>query len=393
MSTKSYSGSESEAENEEIDWVEFIINNKYIVLNKIGKGSYCTVWAAYNMELKKIFALKIYNEEDTEDAQNEIQVLNKIKKLNLSNVILYNDSFNYEYGDDTYIMQVIDLCGYSLNYIIKLFKETFIYDSVLYEKYINFVYESYFKLNILLNNLHKNGYCHTDIKPENILIDIPVIENHIYLDRIKKIHNDLISNKKNKNINKTLQIECKKLINSFQITDSDVKNYLKEFNYSIKLSDFGTALIVGDNTIYKKHTQYYKSPKILLKYPLDYTYDYWSMACTLYELMTMDILFDPYDSELEDKYGDNDDRNLMYLITSTLGIPDKNILLNSKESDIYFDSSYTVSRGYIDINFNNFIEKLLNNFNKLNDNVIKNKYYELINFIVNHLSYEYLYKL
>jgi serine/threonine protein kinase len=120
MSTKSYSGSESEAENEEIDWAEFIINNKYIVLNKIGKGSYCTVWAAYNMELKKIFALKIYNEEDTEDAQNEIQVLNKIKKLNLSNVILYNDSFNYEYGDDTYIMQVIDLCGYSLNYIIAI---------------------------------------------------------------------------------------------------------------------------------------------------------------------------------------------------------------------------------------------------------------------------------
>jgi hypothetical protein len=37
-----------------------------------------------------------------------------------------------------------------------------------------------------------------------------------------------------------------------------------EFDYSICLSDFGTALKMGDKTIYKKHTQYYKSPKILL---------------------------------------------------------------------------------------------------------------------------------
>jgi hypothetical protein len=61
MSTKLYSNSnsesesesDSEVENEEIDWSEFIINNKYIILNKIGKGSYCTVWATYNIDLKK----------------------------------------------------------------------------------------------------------------------------------------------------------------------------------------------------------------------------------------------------------------------------------------------------------------------------------------------------
>lgn len=395
--SQSESESENESENEEIDWGEFIINNRYIVLNKIGKGSYCTVWATYDINLKKIFALKIYNEEDTDDAQNEIQVLNKIKCFNLSNVILYNEYFKYEYGDDEYVMQIIDLCGYSLNYIIKLFRNKYEFNTTEFDrdKYVNFIYESYLKLNNLLNNLHKNGYCHTDIKPENILIDIPVLENNIYLNKITTIHNDLIScNKKKKitNLIKTLQIECKKIINSFKITESDIIDYLKEFNFSIKLSDFGTALIIGDETIYKKHTQYYKSPKILLKYPLDYTYDYWSLACTLYELLTMEILFDPYESDLEDKYGENDDRNLMYLITSTLGIPDKNILLNSKESDIYFDTEYQVSRGYIDIKHNNFIEKLLTKMGMINNELTKNKYYELINFIVTYLSYEYLYK-
>lgn len=381
-------------ESEELDWSEFIIKDRYIVLNKIGKGSYCSVWLVYDINIKKIFALKIYNEEDIEDAQNEIEVLNKIKEFNLPDVILFNESFNYDYGDDIYVMQIIDLCGYSLNFIIKLFKQDLLSDNVLYDKYVNFIHNTYLKLNNLLNNLHKYEYCHTDIKPENILIDIPVLENNLYIERIKKIHNDLILNKKkNKktNLTKTLHFECKKFIESLQIADSDIKNYLKEFNYSIKLSDFGTALKIGDDTIYKKHTQYYKSPKILLKYPLDYTYDYWSIGCTLYELLTMEILFDPYNSDLVDNYGDNDDKNLMYLIVCTLGVPNKTILLKSKESDIYFDSTYTLPRGYIHIKFNNFIDKLLLKMNNIDNEITKNKYNDLISLIVKYLSYDHLY--
>jgi len=389
----SSSDNSSDNESEDLDWSQFMIKDRYIVLNKIGKGSYCTVWSVYDINLKKILALKIYNEEDIDDAQNEIEVLNKIKEFNLPNVILFNESFNYNFGNDKYIMQTMDLCGYSLNYIIKLFKQDLTSDNFPYDKYVNFIYESYLKLDILINNLHRYEYCHTDIKPDNILIDIPILENNICLHKIKEFHNNLILNKNKKNLNKILHNECKKIMSLLQITDHDIKNYLKDFNYSIKLSDFGTALKIGDgyDVIYKKHTQYYKSPKILLKHPLDYTYDYWSIGCTLYELLTMEILFDPYDSDLEDKYGDNDDRNLMYLIISALGIPDKNILLTSKESDIYFDSTYTIPRGFYDIKFNNFIEKLSLKINMFHNQSTKNNYIYLLELIVKYLSYDYLY--
>lgn len=398
MSSK-YSSNNSSISNssddEDIDWTEFIINDKYIVLNKIGKGSYCTVWSVYDISLQKLFALKIYNEEDTEDAKNEIEVLKVISSFNLSDVVLYNDSFTFDYGDDVYVMQIIELCGYSLNYIIKLFKVNLNLNSQLYEKYVNFIYNSYLKLINILQILHMNGYCHTDIKPENILIDLPVLENKLYLNKIKETHINLIAkNKKSKikNFNKVLHEECKKIIKSIEINDIDIIEYLKNFDFSIKLSDFGTALKIGDSTIYKKHTQYYKSPKILLKYDLDYTYDFWSLSCTIYELLCCDILFDPYNSELEERYGDNDDKNLMYLIVSALGVPDKKILYNSKNSDIYFDSTYTISRGYIDIKFNNFIDKLLERYNIVEPEDIKQKFINLINFIVEHLNYSYLFK-
>ncbi len=378
-------------ESVEINWTEYIINNRYIILNKIGKGSYCTVWTTYDINLKKIFALKIYNEDDMEDAENEIKVLDIIKSFNLENVILYNNSFNYELGDDVYIMQVINLCGYSLNFILKLFKDDFLINSDLYNKYVNFIYDSYIKVHNLLHNLHEHGYAHTDIKPENILIDIPVLENKLYLDKILNIHSNLEKKGKNKNLIKLLHNECKTIVDSNKIDENDIKMYLKEFNYSIKVSDFGTSLKMGDETIYKKHTQYYKSPKILLKFPLDNTYDYWSLSCTLYELLICDILFNPYDSDLEDKYGENDDRNLMYLIISNLGIPDKKILNESSVSDIYFNSLYNGPRGYLELKYIDFIGNLINKSNLITLESVRLKYIELVNIITNYLSYSYLF--
>ncbi len=378
-------------ESVEINWTEYIINNRYIILNKIGKGSYCTVWTTYDINSKKIFALKIYNEDDMEDAENEIKVLDIIKSFNLENVILYNNSFNYELGDDVYIMQVINLCGYSLNFILKLFKDDFLINSDLYNKYVNFIYDSYIKVHNLLHNLHEHGYAHTDIKPENILIDIPVLENKLYLDKILNIHSNLEKKGKNKNLIKLLHNECKTIVDSNKIDENDIKMYLKEFNYSIKVSDFGTSLKMGDETIYKKHTQYYKSPKILLKFPLDNTYDYWSLSCTLYELLICDILFNPYDSDLEDKYGENDDRNLMYLIISNLGIPDKKILNESSVSDIYFNSLYNGPRAYLELKYIDFIGNLINKSNLITLESVRLKYIELVNIITNYLSYSYLF--
>jgi serine/threonine protein kinase len=383
----------------DIDWTNIIVNNRYIILNKLGSGSYCTVWSVYDIETNNMYALKIYNEEDTEDALYEIEVLDIIKTLNLPNSITYIETFKYSYLDDTFVMQIIELCGYSLNYIIKLFGNDFKNDKELYTKYINFVYESTKKVNETLSILHSYNYTHTDIKPENILIDIPNYENIILQKEIKLKHDDLINkNKKNKNKNKVntisiLSKNCIDIIKNINITEDDIKNYLKDFNFSIKICDFGTTMKTGDRTIYKKHTQYYKSPKILLKYDLDKTYDYWSIGCMLYELLLCDILFDPYDTELESIYGENEDRNLMYLITSAIGIPNKSILEKSKESDIYFTSDNKCPRGYINIKYKPFISDLINNINNIDDTNIDvyNKYIELINLISNYINYDILF--
>jgi serine/threonine protein kinase len=377
--------STSDTSNDEIDWTGHIINDKYLVLNKLGKGSYCSVWNIYDIDTKNIYALKIYNIEDSDDGKEEKKILDQIKSFNISNIILYNKTFEYEYEDedDTYFLMIMDQCGYSLNEIRKLFRDIVKIDKEINLNYILFINKIKNIIINILDHLHNKGFAHTDIKPENILVDIPRLESTILYERIKSEHNKL-KKLKNKKILEELSKICKEIIEDItEIDEKNIINYLSSFNYNIKLCDFGTCLKFNDNTIYKKHTTYYKSPRIILKYPLDKNYDYWSMACTIYELITGEVLFNPFDENLILMYDDIEDINLMYLIASAIGMPSEDIINNSKVKDVIFTFDKKCIRGFKSISQYNYIKNMLSLETDINKNIL----YELIKFVINKLEY------
>lgn len=380
-SSGSSSGSSSNSSDDEIDVIGEVIKSKYLILNKLGSGSYCTVWNTYDIETRKLCAMKIYNIDDMDDGVNEKNIMDEIKKINLSNVVLYDKVVEFEFEDDEYFAVIMDNCGYSLNDIRKLFKDIIKTNIDINLKYMIFIDKIKNIIEDILIKLHNKGYAHTDIKPENILIDIPKLESKIIHEQIISLH-DKLKKQKNKKILPEL-IDLTKSILKLEISDEDIIKYLSEFNYSIKLCDFGTTLRFGDNTIYKKHTSYYKSPKIILKYPLTKEYDYWSLACTLYELITGTVLFNPFDEDLINKYEDIEDINLMYLIVSTLGMPPHDIINNSKVSDVIFTFDRTSIRGHKNISFNDYLSGLLVLETDLNKKIL----YSLISYIVHHLVY------
>jgi len=381
------SDSDSNCSIDEIDWRGHIINSKYLIINNIGSGSYCTVWNVYDIENKKYIAFKIYNNDDTEDAIHEKKIMDEVRKLNINNIVLYEKSFVYKYEDTDYIIDIMPQYGYSLNDIRKLMRDNINLnndsDKKIYDKYIDFLIKS---KNTILNSLevlHNNNYVHSDIKPENILIDIPRLDTLIIFEQIKNKATELKKKVKYQKFLSQISDYAIKISENIHITNIDILKYLENFNFNVKLCDMGTTLKNNSSEIYKKHTSYYKSPMIILKYPLNKSYDYWSLGCTLYELITFNVLFDPFEENLVEKYGDIEDFNLLYLIISTIGLPSKDIIKNSSTKDIYFTFDYNSLRYFNKFIPNPFIDNMLSYLTEDN----KKNILELIQFTTQHITF------
>lgn len=385
--SNSKSDSDSDCSMDEINWKGHIVNSKYLIINNIGSGSYCTVWNVYDIENKKYLAFKIYNNDDTEDAINEKKIMDYIRKLKIKNIVLYEKTFLYKYEDNEYIIDIMPQYGYSLNDIRKLLRDNLNLndenDKKIYNKYIEFLVKSKNTLLESLNILHDNNYVHSDIKPENILIDIPRLDTIILFEQIKNKSYELRKLKFSKYLT-SLSDYAIKITDNINISTSDILKYLENFNFNVKLCDMGTTLKINSSEIYKKHTSYYKSPMIILKYPLNKTYDYWSMSCTFYELITFNVLFDPFEEILVEKYDDIEDFNLLYLIISTIGMPSKDIIKNSSVRDIYFTFDYNSLRYFNKFILNPYIKNILYYLNVSN----KENILELLNFITQNLIFE-----
>lgn len=383
-SSGSAGSSDSNITND-INWQTQIINNQYIILNKLGSGSYCTVWNVYDIINKRYIAFKIYNTEDTDDAIEEKKIMDNLRTFKIQDIVLYEKSFTYKYNDEEYIIDIMPQYGYSLNDIKKLFRDN-IYlpeNQNIFNRYIEFINKTKNKLENILNIMHSHDIAHTDIKPENILIDIPRLDTLILIEQIKNLHNNIKKKYNNKKIIVILKQKCEEFLEKLSITQNDICNYLNEFNFSIKLCDMGTTMQFNSNEIYKKHTSYYKSPHIILKYALDKKYDFWSLGCTLYELITSTVLFDPFEENLIEKYDDIEDFNLMFLIISTIGMPPSTLINKSKMSDIYFSFDKKTIRFYNKLIHIPYIQNILNLINDSN----KKDMNELLSFITQHITY------
>jgi serine/threonine protein kinase len=368
----SYTNSDNNDDDSIIDWTLNIFNDRYIAIKKLGKGSYCSVWLAYDKKINKMIALKIYNREDYKRAKREIKIFDEIKNKNIDNVITYIDKFVHEdnefdsynedsnsenssYSTNRFLCVTMELCGYSLNDIIKIFKNN--NNNIP----VNTILDWHNKIRLILNLMHKNGLVHTDIKPENILTDIPRYEILDFLNLEKEL-----KNKKNKEIqnkiNKILSTNNNIIVNFDYIYD-----YIISKQSGIYLCDMGTTIKPGDPILYKKYTIYYRSPESILEIGWDETYDLWSLGCTLYELKENKILFD-VDNNLE----------LLYDIQQKFGIYPKFLIEQSSIKYKYYNQKLTRIRGYKKIKFVNIYDSVATSDEEL----------ELLNIINKYLKYE-----
>ena len=386
----SESGSESESESEsekmEIDQDDLfntktngheffgeVLKNRYLILKKLGYGSFSSVWMAYDINNTILVAIKIINPQDYKEGMLELETYKKLDKLDTTYLLTMIECFQVtpihpKYYDDDFkaknkklrnhIVMVLPLMACSTFDLLKC-KE---YDDGLpLEVCKKIIHQTL----LGIKELEKNNLMHTDLKPENILVvglnrEAEILLQTIKDINIKKLHENqltqLISDKKQNNdpwiVSYQLYKEITKTIIKFIKTDmQDVKDQMKLCKVSskyikdikIKICDFNLVLDakenIGDLNI-EIQTRYYRAPEIILGAGLHPKTDYWSIGCVFFELLTGEILFDPE----KDKKISRDEHHI-YLIEELMGQIPKVMIENCTKKDVFDSNGFLLNVG------------------------------------------------
>ena len=101
----------------------------------------------------------------------------------------------------------------------------------------------------------------------------------------------------------------------------------------VKICDMGNGCWTYHHFTPEIQTRQYRSPEVIIGADYNTSADIWSFACTIFEMVTGDFLFEPRKGDSYDK----DDDHLAQMM-ELLGRMPKNLALSGKHSKKFFDS-------------------------------------------------------
>lgn len=405
--------------NDETNWQFAILKNKYIILKKIGTGGFASVWLTYDMLDLKYYAIKISNDQMYNICMEETKIYEMIKKYECKHLIEIVTSFNLKNDNEIYHCNVMELMGQStydyikknnkmdLTSVMKCIKQVLIGLDVLHSNGI--IHGDVKPENIMMVEYHKElKELIERIKIEKIIFGKSTavsgkkwLQNkERIIDHIKKkllsipeesIQDDsedftdceepygysdadtdsdlltICSEEDNRSLHSSMIIDNEFLYIDDLLavwTENEDNGYTNRFQADersdlFKLIDMGGCITQDQKRRKQAQTSYYMAPEILLRLPYDESSDMWALGCTIYELLTGNILFDP------DKYMGNEDRYHLYLITQRLGQIPEEIIKQSAYKDIFFTYDMKKVKGFQNIENKDLVTEL--------KNVLKNK--------------------
>lgn len=379
----------------EDDYLGNVIENQYIIIKYVGRGTFSRVWLLYDLDNSKFIIFKVYFPDEIDEFKYEVTALQKIKENKFDYNLNYYSSLNTVFETDNDKKQnpclLLPYMGLSLA------------DIMDYKKVLSVPETKHIIKHILLGlkELHSVKFVHTDLKLDNILTDFYHPRTDKFIEWFKSLNiqaqynklfvmntpaefNTFNKNKKKlqkrKIKNRTLQavsLFVKKKINEYledtcddnsehnqhsggsdsdtgddssgdsdytdESSDDDTYHIGETDIHKLKftITDYSNAIHIDEVDVEDEYQiRAYRAPENIMCFNYTYKSELWAVGCLMWDLLTDNYIFEP---ELTGDYVSRD-RAQLALMEKVLGRVPKDMSLESDRSYELFEESGRIKK-------------------------------------------------